>query len=113
LHRLVAHYDTTRPALTFLLNPAATSVIYTLSLHDALPIYGDPASLVLHQKERAHGGPIASSPQVSQAESARLQQFGHPAGVGQVQLERSIQTRRGPGRRSRLRVPPGFHGKAV
>src|SRR3712207_7079715 len=44
--------------LNFFFNDTATTEIYTLSLHDALPIYG--TELVAHVGEPEGGGPVAA-----------------------------------------------------
>ena len=38
----------------FFFNDTATTEIYTLSLHDALPIYGTPTLLVPHMRQLCH-----------------------------------------------------------
>src|SRR5207244_11377042 len=55
-----SHHPTSLHLLFFFFNPPATTEIYTLSLHDALPIFRRPARrrLVRRQRpERMAGGP--------------------------------------------------------
>src|SRR5258705_8011733 len=65
----------------FFFNDTATTEIYTLSLHDALPIYG------------ARCRPLYA---------ARAARVGEPAGARQRRAEQSRESRRG-GRRARAR----------
>ena len=51
----------------FFFNDTATTEIYTLSLHDALPIFRDPAGHPLAQSAAAAAAPAGSAAQVAGA----------------------------------------------
>src|SRR3712207_9451753 len=52
----------------FFINDTATTEIYTLSLHDALPILGARADLVGHVLRRVHAGDLHVAPERQAAE---------------------------------------------
>src|SRR2546428_334211 len=54
-HALPPRYPHRRPAIFFFFNDTATTEIYTLSLHDALPIYGDPGGALPLDRELLGG----------------------------------------------------------
>src|SRR5438132_11315884 len=56
----------------FFFNDTATTEIYTLSLHDALPIYGRVRTRQLHPHRRGLGGERADGPR-SEEHTSELQ----------------------------------------
>src|SRR5258705_7771452 len=58
----------------FFFNDTATTEIYTLSLHDALPIYGDDPMEALHQR---HAGEDQRPAQRSEEHTSELQSLRH------------------------------------
>src|SRR5256884_724514 len=61
----------------FFFNDTATTEIYTLSLHDALPISGHGHQGQRHrQREGRGGGETPREPRIARARAARLHPFG-------------------------------------
>src|SRR6478672_13517620 len=47
-------------SLSFIFNDTATTEIYTLSLHDALPIFAEAVGLIAHPSVRRRGTAVGS-----------------------------------------------------
>src|SRR5256885_11182944 len=58
--------------LVFFFNDTATTEIYTLSLHDALPIFDGPVTTRMHAAQAAGCGPIVTMIKNEDRKSTRL-----------------------------------------
>src|SRR5439155_26456265 len=63
--------------IIFFFNDTATTEIYTLSLHDALPIFPDPARLERHVEVNADENALVLEIERSEEHTSELQSRGH------------------------------------
>src|ERR1019366_2397185 len=92
----------------FFFNDTATTEIYTLSLHDALPIYG-PSDTLDSLGNRSRGGEEAAT-----LEDDVLDEMAEPAGIPPLMARAHAEHERhrgGPALRHRRRDEPGTVGQ--
>src|SRR5215813_5532316 len=90
----------------FFFNDTATTEIYTLSLHDALPISSPPPSALASVNAITGGGGLLQ-PHHHAVGGATAIDHGEPHEAGSLRLEEQ----RAPSRRSRQRLSVDQHGQ--